>query len=196
MQNKSHQKHSFQTSQRSAIANKNHADLFLSIHANATTVAADLGVEGMDIVGLAKSRVLDGERDAAGGTVRSSERVFLPGRRDPIPLLSHTDELHLMTYVRDEAHRFAITFHRKVRDTSTLRTVIDDVPGIGPARRRALLRQFGSVERLAAATDAEIAAVPGIGPQKAAALRAFLGSDEAAGYDEPDAVGTKDATET
>ncbi len=161
----------------------------------ATTVAADLGVEGMDIVGLAKSRVLDGERDAAGGTVRSSERVFLPGRRDPIPLLSHTDELHLMTFLRDEAHRFAITFHRKVRDTSTLRTVIDDVPGIGPARRRALLRQFGSVERLAAATDAEIAAVPGIGPQKAAALRAFLGSEEAGAYDATDAVGTKDATE-
>jgi excinuclease ABC subunit C len=163
----------------------------------ATTVAADLGVEGIDIVGLAKSRVLDGRARRGrrhGAVVRAS--VPAGAASDPIPLLSHTDELHLMTYVRDEAHRFAITFHRKVRDTSTLRTVIDDVPGIGPARRRALLRQFGSVERLAAATTRRSPRCRASGPQKAAALRAFLGSDEAAGYDEPDAVGTKDATET
>ena len=148
----------------------------------AVAVATDLGVEGMDIVGLAKARVLEGQSDATGGTLRSSERVFLPGRRDPIPLLSHTDELHLMTFLRDEAHRFAITFHRKVRQKSTLKTALDEVPGIGPARSRVLLRQFGSVERLAAATDAEIAAVPGIGVQKAAALRTFLGTVDSTGY--------------
>ncbi|MCK6573778.1 excinuclease ABC subunit UvrC [Myxococcota bacterium] len=148
----------------------------------ATTVAADLGITGVDIVGLAKSRVQDGQ-DAAGGAIRSSERVFLPGRKDPIPLLPHTDELHLMTYLRDEAHRFAITFHRHVRQTSTLRTMLDDIPGIGPSRRRALLRRFGSAERVAAATEAEIAAVPGIGPVRAAEITAFLGSADPTGYD-------------
>jgi excinuclease ABC subunit C len=157
----------------------------------ATTVAADLGITGMDIVGLAKSRVQEGQ-DAAGGALRSSERVFLPGRKDPIPLLPHTDELHLMTYLRDEAHRFAITFHRHVRQTSTLRTVLDDVPGIGPARRRALLRRFGSAERVAAATEAEIAAVPGIGPARAAEIAAFLGTADPSAYDD---ASTKGASE-
>ena len=161
----------------------------------AVAVATDLGVEGMDIVGLAKARVLEGQSDATGGTLRSSERVFLPGRRDPIPLLSHTDELHLMTFLRDEAHRFAITFHRKVRQKSTLKTALDEVPGIGPARSRVLLRQFGSVERLAAATDAEIAAVPGIGVQKAAALRTFLGTVDSTGYGDAEDSPAEESTD-
>jgi excinuclease ABC subunit C len=115
----------------------------------------------------------------------------LPGRKDPIPLLPHTDELHLMTFLRDEAHRFAITFHRHVRQTSTLRTMLDDIPGIGPSRRRALLRRFGSAERVAAATEAEIAAVPGIGSARAAEITAFLGSADPSAYD----GGTKGASE-
>ena len=158
----------------------------------ATAVAQDLGIEGVDICGLAKSRVLDGERDDVGAVARSSERVFLPGRRDPIPLLSHTDELHLMTYLRDEAHRFAITFHRQVRGKETLRTALDDVPGIGPARRRALLRNFGSVERILGATEAEIAAVPGIGAARAAEIARFLLSAEGGGYDGTDLHVPKD----
>jgi excinuclease ABC subunit C len=72
--------------------------------------------------------------------------------------------------VRDEAHRFAITFHRELRRRERLRSVLDDVPGIGPTRRRRLLQHFGSLRRLTAATTEEIAVVPGIGPELAGVI--------------------------
>jgi excinuclease ABC subunit C len=80
--------------------------------------------------------------------------------------------------VRDEAHRFAITFHRELRRRARLRSVLDDVPGIGTERRRRLLRHFGSVRRLAQATLDEITAVPGIGPDLAATIFERLRSEK------------------
>ncbi len=138
----------------------------------ALTVVRDLGIEGLDVVGLAKSRVVD--HDASGGTVRSAERVFLPGVREPVVLRHHTDELFLMTSLRDEAHRFAITFHRKLRGKRTLTSALDGIPGVGPARRRALVAALGSVPRIRQASEAEIAAVPGIGPALARAIHEAL----------------------
>ena len=135
----------------------------------AVAVLEDLAIEGVDVVGLAKSRVQD-ESDAAGGVTRSQERVFLPGVRDPVTLRAHTDELFLLTHLRDEAHRFAITFHRKLRGKQTLKSALDGIPGIGPARRRSLLRAFGSVKGVRAASEHEIAAVAGIGPALARVL--------------------------
>ena len=79
----------------------------------AAAVLDDLSIEGVDLVSIAKSRVLDETRTDA--VVRSSERIFIPGIKNPIVLRPHTDELFLMTHLRDEAHRFAITFHRKRR---------------------------------------------------------------------------------
>lgn len=140
----------------------------------AVAVLSDLGIEGVDVVGLAKSRVLPGAGDDPR---RSPERVFLPGVREPVVLRPHTDELFLMTRIRDEAHRFAITFHRKLRRGRSFETVLDAVPGIGPGRRRALLQAFGSVKRLRAASEAELAAVPGIGPRLARELSAALAED-------------------
>jgi excinuclease ABC subunit C len=128
----------------------------------ATAVFEDLGIQGVDVCGLAKSRVLEGENEE-GAKDRSPERVFLPGVKDPIVLRWHTDELFLMERLRDEAHRFAITFHRKLRTGRNFESALDEVPGIGPARKRALLQAFGSVKRLREASEAELAAVPGIG---------------------------------
>ena len=133
----------------------------------ALAVLEDLGIEGVDVVALAKSRVLRGDADpgsADGSASRSPERVFLPGRRDPVVLRSHTDELFFMTHLRDEAHRFAITFHRKLRSGASFESLLDGIEGVGPARKRALLRAFGSSKRLAQAAQDEIAAVEGIGP--------------------------------
>jgi excinuclease ABC subunit C len=138
-------------------------------------VLSDLGIDGLDVVGLAKSRVLDDGRADVGAPARSPERVFLPGRKDPVVLLSNTDELHVLTHLRDEAHRFANTFHRQVRDKKTLRSTLEDVPGVGPARAKALLKAFGSARRVAQASVAEIAAVPGFGEALAVEVKAKLG---------------------
>lgn len=136
----------------------------------AVAVFEDLAISGVDVVGLAKSRVLDGGFGPDGAVVRSAERVFLPGVKDPIVLRSHTDELFLMTHLRDEAHRFAITFHRKLRVGRNFLSVLDEIPGVGPARRKALLRHFGSLKRLRRADVEALSAVDGIGPQLAATI--------------------------
>ncbi len=139
----------------------------------AMAVLADLGIEGVDVVGLAKARVLDpGAKE--GPAVHSSERVFLPHVKEPVFLKPHTHEYFVLTHLRDEAHRFAVTFHRKLRQSKGLRSALDQVPGIGPARRRAILTAFGSVARLRAASEAEIAAVDGVGERLAHVVHAAL----------------------
>lgn len=123
-------------------------------------VLKELAIEGVDAASLAKSRV-DG--DAAGSEVnRSDERIFLPGRKNPVVLRQNSPSLLLLTHLRDEAHRFAITYHKKLRGQSALRSRIDEVPGIGPARKKALLRHFGSLHNLQQATLDEIIAVEGM----------------------------------
>jgi excinuclease ABC subunit C len=139
----------------------------------ALAVFEDLGIQGVDLVGLAKSRVLEGETDE-GASRRSPERVFVPGAKDPIPLRAHTDELFLMTRLRDEAHRFAITFHRKLRTGRNFESALDAIPGVGPTRKKALLQAFGSLKKLREASEAEIAAVPGIGERLAHELATAL----------------------
>jgi excinuclease ABC subunit C len=90
------------------------------------------------------------------------EEVFVPGRKDPIMLEKGSDALRLLQRVRDEAHRFAITFHRSRRDQAMTASVLDGVRGVGPARKRALLRHFGSPDRLLTASREELEAVPGV----------------------------------
>jgi len=141
----------------------------------ALAVLKDLEITGVDLVGLAKARVIDGLTDGDDGVLRSSERVFIPGARDAIRLKPHTDELFLMTRLRDEAHRFAITFHRKQRRTTHFRSSLSDIPGVGPARQRNLLRHFGSLKRLRESEADAIAAVDGIGPELAATIFDYLG---------------------
>jgi excinuclease ABC subunit C len=95
------------------------------------------------------------------------EEVFLPGRRAPLVLDHSTPELQLLQRVRDEAHRFALTHHRTRRDRAMTASLLDDLPGIGPARKQALLTHFGSPEAVAAASSEELQAVPGL-PAKVA----------------------------
>ncbi|TVR01765.1 MAG: excinuclease ABC subunit UvrC [Deltaproteobacteria bacterium] len=118
------------------------------------------GVEPPDVIGLAKARTI-GTSDEDDATVHSSERVFLPGVREPLLLKPNTSERHLLERIRDEAHRFAITFHRKRRRSRTLHSGLDAIPGIGSGRRTALLRHFGSLRRVREAQLTELESVPG-----------------------------------
>ncbi|MBM4781276.1 MAG: excinuclease ABC subunit UvrC [Archangiaceae bacterium] len=141
--------------------------------AAAMAAMKDVGVEGVDMVGLAKSRDLDSV-NADVQQDRSPERVFLVGRKDPIVLPQTSPELFALTRLRDEAHRFAITFQRKLNRKRGLSSALDQVPGVGEARRTALLRHFGSLKRVREASIEEIAEAEGMGPAVAERLHAFL----------------------
>ena len=105
---------------------------------------------------------------------RSPERVFLPGQKNPVILRQNTSELFLLARLRDEAHRFAITFHRKLRRERNFRSVLEEIPGIGDKRKRALLSHFGSLKRIRAAAPEEIAEVEGFNLQLAERVQRFL----------------------
>ncbi|MBX6752922.1 MAG: excinuclease ABC subunit UvrC [Thermorudis peleae] len=112
---------------------------------------------------------------AIAALAKEHEELFLPDRPDPILLPRDSQALYLVQRIRDEAHRFAITFHRKRRAKSTIASVLDEIPGIGPRRRRALLREFGSVEGIRQASVEEIANVPGMTRALAEQVKAELG---------------------
>ena len=131
--------------------------------AAAQAVLDDLGIDDVALVGLAKRL----------------EEVWLPGEQYPTILPRTSEGLYLLQRVRDEAHRFAITFHREKRSKSMTVSALDDIPGLGETRRKALLRRFGSLKRLRAASADELAEVPGIGPRTATAIVAALHRDDA-----------------
>ena len=106
-------------------------------------------------------------RVAVIALAKREEEVFVPGRSQPILLDRHDPGLQLLQRIRDEAHRFAITFHRQKRDTRAFESIFDTLDGIGPARRRAILQHFGSADRFLAASQEELEAVPGL-PAKTA----------------------------
>jgi excinuclease ABC subunit C len=124
----------------------------------AKEVLDELGLQDLPLAGLAKER----------------EELFLPGRAEPVLLSPTSPALYLVQRIRDEAHRFAITYHRDLRARSTVRSAFDDLPGVGPKRRRALLRVFGSVKRVREAPVEQIAAVPGISRALAERIKATL----------------------
>jgi excinuclease ABC subunit C len=125
---------------------------------------SELGIVDVALVGLAKRL----------------EEVWLPGEADPVVLPRTSEGLYLLQRLRDEAHRFAITYQRTKRATRLVDSLLDDVPGLGEARKKALLRTFGSLTRLRAATVAEIASVPGMGPVTAEAVVAALQAQQPA----------------
>jgi len=128
--------------------------------AMALAAMAEAGVSGVEAVGLAKDRVQAAARSAE--IRRSEERVFLPGQGNPVILKRNSNALFLLQRVRDEAHRFAITHHKKLRARQTIYSALDRVPGVGGARKRALLRAFGSVKRIEEATLEDLLKVPSI----------------------------------
>ena len=126
----------------------------------AVEVFRELNITDVDLIGLAKMRT---ERDPfAEEVAHSAERVFLPGRMNPIILRPNSTVLFLLQRIRDEAHRFAITYHRHLRAKERLSSPLDSVPGVGPGRRKLLLRHFGSIKRLQSATVEELCQVPGM----------------------------------
>jgi excinuclease ABC subunit C len=175
----------------------------------ALAVLKDCGIEGIDVIGLAKERD-NPQRGALGGEATGSgrglmvyrlsadtgagakdgvaagrlgrgeapgkvaDRVYLPGRKDPVYLNRWPAALFLLQRVRDEAHRFAVAYHRKVREKDDLRSLLDRIPGIGESRRKALLLFFGDVTRIRAASIKELRQVAGIGGGIAGRISAFL----------------------
>jgi excinuclease ABC subunit C len=125
---------------------------------------------------------------------RTPERVFLPGRKDPVVLRQNSAELFLLTRLRDEAHRFAITFHRKLRRSRNFQSVLEEIAGVGAGRRKALLRALGSLKRVKEASLEELSRVEGFGPKAAKAVWDFFhgadgdGAREAAVAAEPAGV--------
>jgi excinuclease ABC subunit C len=98
---------------------------------------------------------------------KKGDRIFRPGRKNPVTLVRHSPVLFFLMQVRDEAHRFGISRHRRLRSRSTLVSELNNVPGIGPARRKLLLKSLGSLAKVRKATRDELAAIPGIGPEVA-----------------------------
>jgi excinuclease ABC subunit C len=108
------------------------------------------------------------------GLAKRLEEVYFPGRPDPLLIPRASEALFVLQHIRDEAHRFAITYHRQKRAKRALVSPLDEVPGVGPARKKALLKRFGSLARMRDATTDEIAGTPGIGPELAHAIHERL----------------------
>jgi excinuclease ABC subunit C len=142
----------------------------------AAEVLAEFGITDITLCGLAKRL----------------EEVWLPGEDFPLILPRTSEGLYLLQRVRDEAHRFAITFHRDRRSKRMTASRLDSIPGLGATRRKALLARFGSLRRLAEASPEEIASVPGVGPRTAAAIAAALNEDASQVTDVDDAPAVRD----
>jgi len=136
----------------------------------AVEVLKEIGAPDAPLRSIAKSR-LEGEPDQRR---RTDERFFLPGQKNPVTFPPGSRAVLLLQHVRDEAHRFAITYHQKLRRRRSLRSLLEELPGIGEARKRALLRRFGSLARIRQASADELAAVPGMTQTVAADLHRFL----------------------
>jgi excinuclease ABC subunit C len=128
------------------------------------------GGRGQLSAALDAMRSLDLPRVAVVSLAKRDEEVFVPGVARPIRLDRSSAGLQLLQRIRDEAHRFAVGYHRQKRDAAARESILDELPGVGPARRRALLQHFGSVEQILAASREELEGVPGVPPKTARAV--------------------------
>jgi excinuclease ABC subunit C len=133
----------------------------------AMRVADQLGIrDSLDWIGIAKEREDEGEK------------LFKPGRKNPIVLPAHNPVLLYLMRIRDEAHRYGVTFHRRLRNKATLSSRLDQIPGIGSDRKKRLLRHLGSLKRVEEASVAELCTVKGIGPELAREIHSFFHAAE------------------
>ena len=132
------------------------------------------GGKGQLSAALAAMQRFDLPRVAVIALAKRAEEVFLPGRPDPVQLDPHSPGLQLLQRIRDEAHRFAVGFHRQRRAAAARESIFDTLEGVGPARRRALLRHFGSAEQVLAASQEELEGVPGVPAKTARSIYAQL----------------------
>jgi len=144
--------------------------------AAAMAALAEAGAPDATVIALAKARVIGTDDEDA--TVSSSERVFLPNRKNPVLLQPNSPEWLLMTRIRDEAHRTAVTFHRSVRTREAMTGTLERIGGVGPTRRKALLSHFGSMRAIRAASLAELAAAPGVDVRTARRIYMHFHPDE------------------
>ncbi len=149
----------------------------------------EIGAGNVSLAALAKSHIKDdseatrataeaeggpAEGYAPDGKIRTAERLFLPGRKNPVNFPPRAPSFYLLQRIRDEAHRFVNTYHAKRRRRAHLRSSLEDIPGVGPGRARSLLRHFGSLKRLKEASVEEIARVKGITKDLAAEIHVDL----------------------
>ncbi len=126
----------------------------------ARVVLKALGVTGVELAALAKGRVEGRVRRSGAGS--EEEHVYVPGRKNPIMFKSHRAVLHLLQRIRDEAHRFAISYYQRLHRKRNLRSLLDELAGVGPKRKRILLRHFGSLAKIKSASRDELKNIPGI----------------------------------
>lgn len=127
----------------------------------ARAALTDLGLTDQAVIALAKRL----------------DEVFMPGLSDPHNIRRNSPALRLLQRIRDEAHRFALTYHRQVRSAATLRSVLQAIPGVGPQRRDLLIRTFGSLRKIRSASMAELDAVPGLSKALAREIHRFFHPD-------------------
>ena len=142
----------------------------------AQQVFKELKIREVDLISLAKERPAERPRPSRLG--RTEEKVFRPQYKEPFILGSHSPLLHLLDRIRDEAHRFAITYHKKVRSKVTVRSELGEIPGIGQIRQRELLRYFGTVEKIRQATEEELAKAPKMNSKSAQRVYDFYRNRE------------------
>jgi excinuclease ABC subunit C len=133
----------------------------------------DLDLGGMSIIGLAKSRLKE-DLHYPGEKRQSGERIYLPNRKNPIVLRPGSPALFLIQKVRDEAHRFAITYHKKLRSRGQRHSILDEIPGIGPKRKKALLKRFGSLRSIKTASLEDLTNTPGMTKKGAKIVYSFF----------------------
>ena len=121
-------------------------------------VLKELRIQEVDLISLAKEKTVESSR--LSRTRKTEEKIFHPQYKEPILLGKHSPLLHLLDRIRDEAHRFAVTYHKNVRIRETIRSVLREIPGIGELRQKELLKFFGSVEKIKEATEEELAKAP------------------------------------
>jgi excinuclease ABC subunit C len=135
----------------------------------ALSVLRDLGMAGhFDVIGIAKKDTNRGE---------SRDKIYTPGRSGPVHFGREEDLLLFLQRIRDEAHRFAITFHRRRREKEAVHSVLDDIPGVGSRRKELLLKHFDNVKQIRNAAPEEIAAVPGIPRALVETIKKYLKGD-------------------
>jgi excinuclease ABC subunit C len=138
----------------------------------AQEVFKELKVKDVDLISLAKERPVEGSRPSRFR--KTEEKIFHPQFKEPILLGRRSGFLHFLDRIRDEAHRFAITYHKKVRSRETIRSELDEIPGIGKVRQKELLRFFGSVEKIREATEEELAEAPKMSQRSARTVYQFF----------------------
>ena len=142
----------------------------------AQEVLKELNIRGVDLIGLAKER--RAERSRLKGIMKSEEKVFHPQFKEPLILGKRSPLIHFLDQIRDEAHRFAITYHKKMRGKGTIRSALGEISGIGGIRQKELLRFFGSVEKIKDATLEELARVPKMNSKSAQRVYSFFHADK------------------